>query len=209
MATNSYFGFEFTRLMDPEEFFEELQDPLKHAATEGMRDVADTAKRRLRASVARNFDNHLTGLAKFENAYNVWAYPDRKKTSKDSLRPGVTVQGNPTWAEIFEEGGTVTPAKSSFLAIPMRDAQERGLASVGQGRGHARRISMTKEARARFGGTEVVKTDKGLFVTAKEAGKTLWLFQLVRSVHERKRTRLVDIAEQAMDLLPAKFAKHL
>lgn len=210
MAKLSRFGFRFKSLSLPEieEFFDDtMQTPLKKAATHSFAGAARIAQARLRAQVRMKFRNRLTGKARFEKSFGAWAYP---KGHDVSLRPGVTVQANPAWADIFEEGmpKTVRPAVKRFLAIPTEEAEKRGLATVGIGRGWNRRLSQTDDAR-RIGPTAVVKTDNGLFLTAKKADETLFLFKLVREAHEQKRLSVMDISEAAMDRIPGLFSAAL
>jgi hypothetical protein len=210
MAKLSNFGFRFKALSLPEieDFFDDtMQTPLKTAATRSFASAAIIAEKRLRTQVRRNFRNKLTGKARFEKAFNAWAYPDKARVS---LRPAVTVQANPSWAEIFEEGRpkTVRPAVARFLAIPTVEAEKRGLDKVGEGRGWNRRLSQTSEAKG-IGPTAVVKTDKGLFLTAKDGDETLFLFKLVREAREQRRISLMDISEEAMDRIPGLFSTAL
>lgn len=200
--------FRALSLPEIEKYFDrEMQDPLKTAATRSFERVAEIAKVRLRAQVRRKFRSRLRGKARFEKAFNTWAYP---KGEKISLHPAVTVQANPSWAEIFEEGQdkTVQPAVKKFLAIPTDEAEKRNLTTVGIGRGWNRRLSQTEDAR-RIGPTEVVKTDKGLFLTAKDGDETLFLFTLVREVEEKNRLSLGDISQSSLDRLPGLFSAAL
>jgi hypothetical protein len=212
MAKLSRFGFRFKSISLPEieEFFDEnMETPLKTAATRSFETASVIARTKLRTQVRRNFKNRLTGKARFEKSFNAWAYPDKSK-AKVSMRPAVTIQANPSWAEIFEEGRpkTVRPAVSRFLAIPTDEAEKRGLAKVGEGRGWNRRLSQTSEAKG-IGPTAVVKTDKGLFLTAKDGDETLFLFKLVREAREQRRISLMDISDEAMDRIPGLFSAAL
>lgn len=209
MVKLSRFGFRFKSISLPEieEFFDDtMQTPMKTAATRSFEAASVIARAKLRAQVRRNFKNRLTGKARFEKAFNTWAYPDKGKATV-SMRPAVTVQANPSWAEIFEEGmpKTVHPAVRRFLAIPTEEAEKRGLDKVGIGRGWNRRLSQTEDAR-RIGPTAVVKTDNGLFLTAKKGDETLFLFKLVREAQEQRRISLMDISEEAMNKIPGLFS---
>lgn len=201
-------AFRALSLPEIEKYFDrEMQDPLKIAATRSFERVAEIAKVRLRAQVRQKFRNRLTGKARFEKAFNTWAYPRGRKIS---LHPAVTVLANPSWAEIFEEGleKTVQPAVKRFLAIPTAEAERRGLDKYDSGRGWSRRLSQT-EAAERIGPTAVVKTDKGLFLTARDGDETLFLFRLVREVREKNRLSLGDISSSSLDRLPGLFSAAL
>jgi hypothetical protein len=209
MAKLSEFGFRFRALDVPEEFFDERQDDLKKAATFTMRDAAALAKRRLRTQVRMKFKNH-GGASKFENSFNAWAYPDRKKTPKNSLSPKATIQANASWADIFEEGGDISPKRGLFMAIPTKIAEDAGLATANFGRGWRRRDSQTgARTRAKFGKTFSVKTRNGLFVAASRGGRTLFLFSLVKRVHENRRLSLRDYALQAFNKMPGLFEQAI
>jgi len=209
MAKLGQFGFRFKALDVPEDYFDERQDDLKKASTYTMRDAAALAKARLQTQVRMKFRNH-GGRMQFHKAFDAWAYPDRKKTPKNSLSPAATIQANPAWADIFEEGGEITPRRSLFMALPTKAAEESGLATVGSGRNWRRRDSQTgANARARFGKTFSVKTRRGLFVAAKRGRETVFLFALVKRVHENRRLSLRDYALQAFNKMPGLFTAQI
>lgn len=203
--TTTLFRFEAADLPEIERFFDEnMQDPMKAAATHAFADVAALAQKRLRNQVKTRFRDRMTKQSPFEKSFKAWAYP---KAPDISMRPAVTVQANPVWAEIFEEGRpkTVRPAVKRFLAIPTEEAEKRGLDKVGAGRGWNRRLSQTADAR-RIGDTAVVETDKGLFVTAMQGQERLFLFKLVRQIEEPRLLSLMDISKNSLDALPGLFS---
>lgn len=211
MARPSMWGFRFKTLDlgTPEEYFDGLQKPFKEAATETMRETGLLAKTKLRAQAKARFRNRPgKGASRFENAFGAWAYP--KKGKPASFDPAATIQANASWAPIFEEGmpKEIRPAMRRFLAIPMEDAENLGLANpVGAGR-FPKRASQTARARTAYH-TFVTETDKGLFVTGKRGDDTLWLFKLVPIVRENSRISLRRISEEALDSMPGLFAKAM
>lgn len=200
------FDISFKELVDPKEYFEELKHPLGRAVTAAMRDVSDAAKHLIREDVRRNFKNRMAGNSKFENSFRVYDHPGRK--DRFSYSPAATIQANPSWAEVFEEGGVILPAKAQFLAIPTKDAEKRGLHQVGGGRGWSRRLSQTDKARRLFGDLFVVEHEEEVYLAAKEEEETIFLFNLRAWTRQRKRVSLERRSREAFRLLPAKFREH-
>lgn len=202
------FALGFKQLVAPEEYFEELKHPIGRAVTAAMRDVSDTAKTVIREDVRRNFKNRMGGGSKFENSFRVYDFP-AGKTGKFSYSPAATIQANPSWAEIFEDGGRIEPSRAGFLAIPTKDAEKRGLHEVNDGgRGKARRLSQTDKARRLFGDLFVVEHDEETYLAAKIEEETVFLFNLRAWTREKKRVSLERRSREAFRLLPEKFRQH-
>lgn len=207
------FNLDFKTLVDPEEYFDELKHPIGRAVTAAMRDVSAIAKEAVRADVRRNFRSHRGGKARFEHTFRSYDFPDEKKhPGRFSYGPAATIQANPSWAHIFEDGGIIRPARSGFLAIPTKEAEKRGLHEVGQGRGHSRRLSQTDKARRMFGQLFPIQVQEGEFeetyLAAKEGEETLFLFNLRPWTRQKKRVSLERRAAEAFKLLPTKFRTH-
>jgi len=201
-------SFGFKELVDPREYFDDLKHPIGRAVTAAMRDVSDTAKTTIRGDVRRNFKNKMGGNSKFENSFRVYDFPSGK-TGRFSYSPAATIQANPSWAHIFEDGGRITPAKASFLAIPTAEAEKLGLHQVNDGgRGKDRRLSQTDKARRLFGDLFVIKHEQDTFLAAKIEEETVFLFNVRPWTRQKKRVSLERRSREAFRLLPAKFRQH-
>lgn len=206
---NLGFTIDFKELVDPQEYFEELKHPIGRAVTDAMRDVSEAAKQLVRDDVRRKFRNRMKGNSKFENSFRVFDFPNEKRNpGKFSYSPAATIQANPSWADIFEEGGRIDPVQAAFLAIPTKEAEKRGLHEVGSGRRHARRLSQTDKARRLFGELFVVEHDEETYLAAKEKEETIFLFNLRAWTREKKRISIERRSREAFRLLPAKFRQH-
>lgn len=201
------FSIGFRELLDPKEYFDDLKHPIGRAVTAAMRDVSDTAKDVIREDVVRNFKNRMRGNSNFKNSFRAYDFPDRK-TGKFSYSPAATIQANPSWAHIFEDGGRIEPARAGFLAIPTEEAEKRGLHEIGSGRAHARRVSQTDKARRLFGDLFVVEDDDETYLAAKIEDETVFLFNLRRWTREKKKVSIERRSKEAFRLLPAKFKAH-
>lgn len=194
------------------DYFHDLKRPVGRAVTAAFRRASREAVKDIRAGVRRQFRNspNRQNGQDVENSIRGYDIPhEGHPVYKFSYSPAAVIRANPSWMEIFEEGGRIFPHGDNLVfptATGDRLGLDRGSRNIG-GRTYVRKWAQVDKAEQMFGPLFEIRDGNATYLAANIGGDPVALFHVRRSVREKKRLSFYDTVERAARIIPREYDK--